>query len=84
MAFYTTEISEWNMENVVFLAQDEFGSKVQSDPVDFIVIPTVFSVDPPDEDTISDDDNGITSDVVSIIKLVVSKHTQKKTTVNGV
>ena len=39
MAFYTTEISEWNMENVVFLAQDEFGSKVQSDPVDFIVYP---------------------------------------------
>jgi len=47
MAFYTTEISEWNMENVVFLAQDEYGSKVQSDPVDFIVIPTVFSVDTP-------------------------------------
>lgn len=59
MAFYTTEISEWNMENVVFLAQDEFGSKVQSDPVDFIVIPTIFSVDPPDKDTLSDTDQGI-------------------------
>ena len=59
MAFYTTEISEWTMENVVFLAQDEFGSKVQSDPVDFIVIPTIFSVDPPDKDTLSGTDKGI-------------------------
>ena len=44
MAFYTTDMSEWTMESVVFIAQDVFGSKVQSDPVDFIVIPTVFSV----------------------------------------
>ena len=59
MAFYTTEISEWTMEDVVFLAQDEFGSKVQSDPVDFIVIPTVFSVDPPNKDTLLGTDSGI-------------------------
>ena len=31
MAFYTTDMSEWTMENVVFIAQDVFGSKVQSD-----------------------------------------------------
>jgi len=47
------------MEDVVFLAQDEFGSKVQSDPVDFVVIPTIFSVDPPDKDTLSGTDKGI-------------------------
>ena len=59
MAFYTTDMSEWNMENVVFIAQDVFGSKVQSDPVDFIVIPTIFSVNEPETSTLGPGDTGI-------------------------
>ncbi|MEC9137535.1 MAG: right-handed parallel beta-helix repeat-containing protein [Candidatus Thermoplasmatota archaeon] len=66
MAFYTTDMSEWTMENVVFIAQDVFGSKVQSDPVDFIVIPTVFSVNAPDQTSLGSGDKGILFDGTGI------------------
>ena len=50
----------------MFIAQDVFGSKVQSDPVDFIVIPTVFSVNAPDQTSLGSGDKGILFDGTGI------------------
>ena len=59
MAFYTMDLDEWTISGVVFIAQDEFGSKVQSDSVDFRVIPTFFSVESPVSTTLKDGDPGL-------------------------
>ncbi len=56
MFFYDTDMSTWTLENVVFVATDTFGSKINSNPVTLTVQGIQFSISPPEDSTIGDDE----------------------------
>jgi len=59
MFFYDTEMATWTLENVVFVATDTHGSKINSNPVTFNVVGLQFLITPPEETTISEDGRAI-------------------------
>ena len=44
MNFYDTDISTWSLSNLIFVATDSFGSKINSNPISFVVEPVEFSI----------------------------------------
>ena len=52
MFFYEEDIEAWTLSNVIFIATDSFGSKANSQPVTFVVVPLQFSIVPPELDWI--------------------------------
>jgi len=59
MFFYDTDMATWTLENVVFVATDTHGSKINSNPVTFTVVGLQFLITPPEETTISEDGRAI-------------------------
>ena len=55
MFFYDTDMSTWTLENVVFVATDTFGSKINSNPVTLSVEGIQFTITPPEDTTVSED-----------------------------
>ena len=55
MNFYDTDISTWSLSNVVFVATDSWGSKINSDPISFEVQPVQFTISEPDSNSIDED-----------------------------
>ena len=51
MFFYDADINTWSLQNVIFVATDQHGSKEISSPVTFNVIPIRFTVEDPDSTT---------------------------------
>ena len=56
MFFYDTDMSTWTLENVVFVATDTFGSKINSNPVTLTVEGIQFAIIPPEDTTVSEDE----------------------------
>jgi hypothetical protein len=52
MFFYDADINTWSLQNVIFVATDQHGSKEISLPVTFNVIPIRFTVEDPDSTTV--------------------------------
>ena len=63
MAFFDPEISGWSINDVVFVASDQFGSKANSIPMSIEVIAIDFEVDEPQETRISEDETAIFSGI---------------------
>lgn len=63
MAFFDPEISGWSINEVVFVASDQFGSKANSIPISIEVIAIDFEVDIPQDTTISEDETAIFSGI---------------------
>ena len=63
MAFFDPEISGWSINDVVFVASDQFGSKANSIPMRIEVIAIDFQVDVPQETRISEDGTAIFSGI---------------------
>ena len=63
MAFFDPEISGWSINDVVFVASDQFGSKANSIPMSIEVIAIDFRVDVPPEIRISEDETAIFSGI---------------------
>ncbi|MEO2179570.1 MAG: hypothetical protein ABGX11_05340, partial [Candidatus Poseidoniia archaeon] len=59
MFFYDTDMATWTLENVIFVATDTHGSKINSNPVTFTVVGLQFLITPPEETTISEDGRAI-------------------------
>ena len=59
MFFYDTDMATWTLENVVFVATDTYGSKINSNPVTFTVVGIQFVITPPDQTTIPEDGRAI-------------------------
>jgi hypothetical protein len=59
MFFYDADMATWTLENVVFVATDTHGSKINSNPVTFTVVGLQFLITPPEETTISEDGRAI-------------------------
>ena len=55
MFFYDTDMSTWTLEDVVFVATDTFGSKINSNPVTMTVEGILFTISPPEDSTVSED-----------------------------
>jgi len=55
MFFYDTDMSTWTLENVVFVATDVFGSKINSNPVTMTVEGIQFTITPPEDTTVSEE-----------------------------
>ena len=55
MNFYDTDISTWSLTNIIFVATDQFGSKINSNPTSFIVEPVEFIITTLDNDIVDDD-----------------------------
>ena len=49
MFFYDPDIGSWTLIDVIFIATDSYGSKVNSLPISFTVVPIQFSIEPPEE-----------------------------------
>jgi hypothetical protein len=49
MFFYDPDIGSWTLNDVIFIATDSFGSKVNSLPISFTVVPIQFSIESPEE-----------------------------------
>jgi len=56
MFFYDTDMSTWTLENVVFVATDTFGSKINSNPVTMSVEGILFTIIAPEDTTIGDNE----------------------------
>ncbi len=63
MAFFDPEISGWSINEVVFVASDQFGSKANSIPISIEVIAIDFEVDIPQDTMISEDETAIFSGI---------------------
>ena len=63
MSFFDPEISGWSINDVVFVASDQYGSKANSIPMSIEVIGIDFEVDVPLETSISEDETAIFSGV---------------------
>lgn len=63
MNFYDTDISTWSLSNIIFVATDSFGSKINSNPISFNVQPVQFSISSPDSDSITEDGVAVYSGV---------------------
>ena len=59
MSFFDPEISGWSINDVVFVASDQFGSKANSIPLSIDVIGIDFEVDVPEETKISEEETAI-------------------------
>ena len=59
MFFYDTDMATWTLENVVFVATDTYGSKINSNPVTFTVVGIQFVITPPEQTTIPEDGRAI-------------------------
>ena len=55
MFFYDTDMSTWTLQNVVFVATDTFGSKINSNPVTLTVEGIQFAIIPPEDTTVPED-----------------------------
>ena len=55
MFFYDIDMATWTLENVVFVATDTHGSKINSNPITFTVVGLQFLITPPEDTTISED-----------------------------
>ncbi len=55
MNFYDTDISTWSLTDVIFVATDSFGSKINSDPVSFSVEPVVFTISTLDSNIVDEE-----------------------------
>ncbi|MGY8715423.1 MAG: hypothetical protein ACKVI6_03185 [Candidatus Poseidoniales archaeon] len=55
MNFYDNDISTWSLLDVIFVATDSFGSKINSDPISFTVEPIEFKINDLDYDTIEEE-----------------------------
>ena len=63
MSFFDPEISGWSINDVVFVASDQYGSKANSIPMSIEVIGIDFEVEVPLETRISEDETAIFSGV---------------------
>ena len=52
MFFYDIDIATWTLENVVFVATDTYGSKINSAPITFTVVGLEFQITPPEDDMV--------------------------------
>ena len=52
MFFYDTDMTTWTLENVVFVATDTYGSKINSNPITFSVTGIAFDISPPDDTSV--------------------------------
>ncbi len=59
MSFFDPEISGWSLEDVVFVASDQFSSKANSNPISIQVIGIEFLVDAPEDSRILDDETAM-------------------------
>jgi hypothetical protein len=55
MYFYDTDITTWSLSNVIFVATDSAGSKINSNPISFEVQPIQFVISEPDSNSIDDE-----------------------------
>ena len=85
MFFYDTDMSTWTLENVVFVATDTFGSKINSDPVSFRVEGIQFSISPPVDSTISEDELAVFTGIGlpgKVVRVSIGGNTVNNTIVN--
>jgi len=59
MFFYDIDMATWTLENVVFVATDTHGSKINSNPITFTVVGLQFLITPPEDTTISEDGRAV-------------------------
>ena len=63
MNFYDTDISTWSLSDVIFVATDSAGSKINSNPISFEVQPVQFAISEPDSNSIDDEGVAVYSGV---------------------
>ena len=59
MSFFDADISGWSLNDVVFVASDQFSSKANSIPMSIQVVGIEFVVDAPEDSRISEDETAI-------------------------
>jgi hypothetical protein len=59
MFFYDTDMATWTLENVVFVATDTHGSKINSNPITFDVMGLEFLITPPEDTNIPADGSAV-------------------------
>jgi len=59
MFFYDTDMATWTLENVVFVATDIHGSKINSNPITFTVMGLEFLISPPEDTNIPSDGSAV-------------------------
>jgi len=59
MRFYDDDMANWALNNVIFVATDEHGSKEISSPVSFEIVPITFTVNEPEKTTFSSNEVAI-------------------------
>ncbi len=63
MLFFDDDMESWTLNNVIFIATDAWDSRVNSNPVNFIVVPLQFSIQEPEQSWVEDDEMAIYSGI---------------------
>ena len=63
MLFFDDDMESWTLNNVIFIATDAWDSRVNSNPVNFIVVPLQFSIQEPEQSWVEEDEMAIYSGI---------------------
>jgi hypothetical protein len=63
MLFFNDDMESWTLNNVIFIATDAWDSRVNSNPVNFIVVPLQFSIQEPEQSWVEEDEMAIYSGI---------------------
>ncbi|MDP6912559.1 MAG: hypothetical protein QF736_01360, partial [Candidatus Thalassarchaeaceae archaeon] len=63
MLFFNDDMESWTLNNVIFIATDAWDSRINSDPVNFRVVPLQFTIQEPEQSWVEEDEMAIYSGI---------------------